>query len=102
MHLGRPLWRPIANAIGRLDMKGKAMISQWEIKRASAKAWQLWSRSRIGATPFSSWQKMGTYPTRKSAVQTGMILRERGEAIAWPGGPIRMGIALVEPCKLEA
>jgi len=82
-------------------MKGKAMQSQWEIKRASAKVWHLWSRSRIDAVSFSSWQKLGTYQTRKVAVQTGMILRDRGEPIAWPGGSIRMGIALVEPCKLE-
>jgi hypothetical protein len=83
-------------------MERDNMQSQWEIKRASAKAWQLWSRSRIDGGSFSSWQKLGTYGTRKAAVQTGMILRDRGEPIAWPGGPIRMGIALVESCKLEA
>ena len=77
------------------------MQSQWEVKRAGAKAWQLWSRSRIDGAPFSSWQKMGTYQTRNSAVQTGMLLRDRGEPIAWPGGAIRMGLALVEPCRLE-
>lgn len=77
------------------------MQSQWEIKRASAKVWHLWSRSRIDGGLFSAWQKMGTYPTRKAAVTVGMLLRDRGEPIAWPGGPIRMGLALVESCKIE-
>jgi hypothetical protein len=44
---------------------------------------------------------MGTYGTRRAAVQTGMLLRDRGELITWPGGAIKMGIALVEPCKIE-
>jgi hypothetical protein len=82
-------------------MKGKAMKSQWQVKRANDKTWQLWSRSQIGEEPFASWQKMATYKTRKAAVQTGMILRDRGELITWPGGAIKMGIALVEPCKIE-
>jgi hypothetical protein len=82
-------------------MKGKAMQSQWEVKRLGVGKWALWSRSRIAGEPFSAWQKMGTYKTRSGAVQTGMILRERGEPISWPGGAIKMGIALVEPCKIE-
>jgi hypothetical protein len=26
-------------------------------------------------------------------------MRDRGDPISWPGGAIRMGLALVEPCK---
>ena len=77
------------------------MHSQWEVKRLGVGKWSLWSRTRIGSAPFSSWQKLGTYGTRRAAVQTGMLLRDRGEPIAWPGGAIKMGIALVEPCILE-
>ena len=74
------------------------MQSQWEVKRIGVRKWALWSRSRIAGETFSSWHKMGTYSTRRAAIETGMILRERGEPIAWDGGPIRIGIALIEPC----
>lgn len=77
------------------------MQSQWEVKRIGVRKWALWSRRKISEGNFSLWIKMGTYGTRRAAIETGMILRERGEAIAWDGGPIRMGIALVEPCQLE-
>ena len=78
------------------------MKSQWEVTRIGVGKWALWSRRTISEGNFSLWMKMGTYGTRRAAIETGMILRERGEPIAWPGGPIRMGIALVESCKLEA
>ena len=42
---------------------------------------------------------MGTYKTRRAAIETGMILRERLEPISWPGGPIRIGIALIDSCQ---
>lgn len=41
---------------------------------------------------------MSHYATRKQAITVGMIMRDRGEPISWPGGAVRMGIALVEPC----
>jgi hypothetical protein len=82
-------------------MRGKAMQSQWEVKRIGVGKWALWSRSRIEGEPYSAWQKMGTYGTRRAAIETGMLLRDRGEFITWPGGAIKMGIALVEPCKIE-
>jgi hypothetical protein len=78
------------------------MQSQWEVKRIGVGKWALWSRSRIAGEPYSAWQKMGTYKTRRAAIETGMILRERGEPIAWDGGPIRIGIALLESCQLES
>ena len=77
------------------------MQSQWEVKRTSAKVWTLWSQTRLPDGTVSAWQKMGTYGTRKAAVTVGMLLRDRGERISWPGGAIRMGLALVESCKAE-
>jgi len=77
------------------------MKTQWEVKRKDSKTWPLWSRVKLDDGTVSPWQKMGTYPTRKAAVNVAMVLRDRGEPIAWPGGPIRMGIALVESCPIS-
>ena len=66
------------------------------------KRWYLMHRIvEIDGQPHAGkWDVLSWYPTRKQAVTVGMIMRERGERISWPGGPLKMGIATVEPCEL--
>lgn len=44
------------------------------------------------------WGIMGRYRTRRAALVVAFMMRERGEPVSWHGGPIRLGIALVESC----
>lgn len=77
------------------------MQTQWRIEKAGPAAgrliWALQNRV-IDGDHASPWQTLGRYSSRKKAVAVGMLLRERGEPIFWPGGAIRMGIARVQSC----
>jgi hypothetical protein len=74
--------------------------TQWRIVKNSDKsAWLLQNRHILDCGKVTHWYTLNLYKTRKRAVTVGMLMRERGEPISWPGGAIRMGIALVESCK---
>ena len=76
------------------------MRTDWKIERITsnprARRWAL--RYRPAGY---GWETMAHYATRKAALTMAYMLRERGDPIAWEGGPIRLGIALVESSKLE-
>ena len=73
------------------------MRTDWKVTKNSAappaRRWRLDYRAAG-----HGWRLMSSYPTRKAALTVGFLMRERGEAISWHGGPIRMGIALVDSC----
>lgn len=46
------------------------------------------------------WGRLSSYPTRKAAAHVAMIMRERGDPVSWEGPPIRLGLALIDPCAM--
>ena len=78
-------------------MGNEAMKTDWKVTKDDgappARRWRLQYRPAGYA-----WETMGAYPTRKAALTVGFLMRERGENISWHGGPIRIGIALVDSC----
>jgi len=73
------------------------MKQQWKVEK-EGKNWVLYSQPTLDDGTICGWGKIGTYKTRRFALTTGFILREKGERITWPGGALRMGIAMVDPC----
>ena len=43
------------------------------------------------------WTRHSAAETKRAALARVMLLRERGETVSWEGGPIRLGIALIQP-----
>ena len=82
------------------EKEGRKMKSQWRIIKTDRKQfpWRLESLCHLDDGTCTGWEKLSDYKTRKAAITVGMLMRERGESISWPGGAIRMGIALVESC----
>ena len=76
------------------------MFTHWRVIKTDKprNAWALQSKAYMPDGYVSPWKTMSHYATRKQAITVGMIMRDRGEPISWPGGAVRMGIALVEPC----
>ena len=76
------------------------MKTEWRVIKTDRKdaPWRLEGKHHFYDGTHSEWAKVSDYKTRKAAITVGMIMRERGEPISWPGGAIRMGIALVESC----
>ena len=76
-------------------------FTQWRITKHAGETspWYLESQSLLDDGSATPWSRIGRYRTRKAAITVGMVMRDRGDPISWPGGAIRMGIALVEPCK---
>ena len=74
--------------------------TQWRVTKHAGESapWYLQSQHFLDDGTETPWGTIGRYRTRKAAINVGMIMRERGEPISWPGGAIRMGIALVESC----
>ena len=74
--------------------------TQWRVTKhmGETSPWYLESQVLLEDGTSTPWGTIGRYRTRKAAVTVGMLMRERGEPISWPGGAIRMGLALVEPC----
>jgi hypothetical protein len=74
--------------------------TQWRVTKHNAESapWSLDSKCLLDDVSATPWGRIGRYRTRKGAIHVGMIMRERGECISWPGGSIRMGLALVESC----
>ena len=73
------------------------MTQQWKVEKYG-KLWTLHSQATLDDGTSETWTLVGTYKTRRSAITTGMLLRDRGERITWPGGAVRMGLAMVDPC----
>ena len=73
------------------------MKHQWVVEKSGRK-WTLKAQPTLDDGTVGPWHVVGNYPTRKSAVTVGMVLRGRGERISWPGNAIKMGIALVSSC----
>ena len=44
-----------------------------------------------------NWTRHSAAETKRAALARVMLLRERGETVSWEGGPIRLGIALIQP-----
>lgn len=74
--------------------------TQWRITKNTGETapWYLESQSMLTDGTATPWGTIGRYRTRKAAITVGMLMRERGERITWPGNAIRMGLALVSPC----
>lgn len=75
------------------------MRTHWRIDKLAPNKWSIMSNVFFSDGTCSGWGKLSHYPTRKAALTVAMIMRERGEPISWQGGAVRMGIAIVEPCK---
>ena len=73
------------------------MTHEWCIKK-EGKKWILSSRVKLDDDIWHGWSIVGTYKTRRSAITVGMLMRNRGETISWPGGSIQIGIATVASC----
>jgi len=75
------------------------MKQDWKVEKEEKK-WTLFTRPVQDEEEIWTWEwaRVGTYKTRRSAVTIAMLMRDRGERITWPGGAIRMGIAMVDPC----
>ena len=92
-------WFPIL----RIKKEGRKMtikFTQWRVTKhmGESSPWYLESQSLLTDGSATPWGRIGRYKTRKAAITVGMLMRERGERIEWPGGAIRMGLALVESC----
>lgn len=76
------------------------MKTHWRIIKTDRKQfpWRLEGNHHFDDGTCSGWERLSDYKTRKAAITVGMLIRERGEPISWPGGAIRMGIAMVESC----
>ena len=79
------------------------MFQHWRIIKTERprQPWALQSKAFMRDGYVSQWETVSHYSSRKAAIHVGMIMRDRGEPISWPGGAVRMGIALVESCKQE-
>lgn len=73
------------------------MMHEWLIQK-EGKKWNLSSRATLEDGTISPWSLVGLYKTRRSAITVGMLMRNRGEKISWPGGSIQIGIATVASC----
>lgn len=73
------------------------MKQQWKVEKKGTN-WVLYNQPTLDDGTICGWGVIGTYKTRRFALTVGMLLRERGEPITWPGGALRMGIAMVYPC----
>lgn len=76
------------------------MKTHWRIIKTDREQfpWRLEGNHHFEDGTCSGWEKLSDYKTRKAAITVGMLIRERGESLSWPGGAIRMGIAMVESC----
>lgn len=76
------------------------MKTHWRVIKTDQKRfpWELQGQHYFDDGTCSEWAKVSDYKTRKAAVSVGLIIRERGEPISWPGGAIRIGIALIQSC----
>jgi len=54
------------------------------------------SDGSIGWTMAHNWSRHSSANTKRAALARIMLLRERGEPVSWEGGPIKLGIALME------
>lgn len=79
-------WRIVKSATKR---------GQWDIQtrtftRDAAGAWEL----------AQNWTRHSVADSKRAALARVMLLRERGERVTWAGGPIRLGVALIEADRL--
>lgn len=79
-------WRIVKSATKR---------GQWDIEtrvftRDAAGAWEL----------AQNWTRHSVADSKRAALARVMLLRERGERVTWTGGPIRLGVALIEADRL--
>ena len=74
--------------------------TQWRVTKhmGETSPWYLESQVILDDGSATPGGIIGRYRTRKGAIHVGMIMRERGESISWPGKAIRMGLAMVESC----
>jgi hypothetical protein len=85
------------------------MKIDWRISKSSnpkfGGPWQIetrvWFEENGQLTIGENWTRHSAAATRKAAIARAMLLRQRGERISWPGGAVRMGIALVDPCPID-
>ena len=75
-------------------------FTQWRVTKhmGETSPWYLESQCLLDDGTSTPWGRIGRYRTRKAAITVGMVMRERGEPISWPGNAIRMGLAMVESC----
>lgn len=97
-------------AIEAAHCEGKAKLSygacamikktHWRITKHAGETspWYLESQSLLDDGSATPWSRIGRYRTRKAAITVGMVMRDRGDPISWPGNAVRMGIALVASC----
>ena len=75
-------WRIVKSATRR---------GQWDIETRT------FTRDAQGAWELAqNWTRHSVADSKRAALARIMILRERGERVTWSGGPIRLGVALME------
>ena len=68
-----------------------ARRGRWDIET------RIFTRDAQGAWELAqNWTRHSVADSKRAALARIMILRERGERVTWSGGPIRLGVALVE------
>jgi len=73
------------------------MRTDWKVEKDNAAPLARRWRLQYRAAGYG-WETMGAYPTRKAALTVAFLIRERGDPVSWQGGPIRMGLAMVQSC----
>lgn len=79
-------WRIVKSATKR----GQWNIETRAFTRDAAGAWEL----------AQNWTRHSVAGSKRAALARVMLLRERGERVTWTGGPIRLGVALIEADRL--
>lgn len=81
----------------RIVKSDNPKFGRWNIESRAS-----WQESRpdgsIGWTMERNWTRHSAAQSKRAALARIMLLRERGETVSWEGGPIRLGIALIESC----
>jgi hypothetical protein len=78
---------------------------EWRIVRgAKPRQWDIQTRvfviSASGqVTMGQDWTRHSVATSKRAALARIMVLRDRGEKVSWEGGPMRLGIALMESCS---
>ena len=55
---------------------------------------------RVRWEMLANWHRHSPARSKRAALSRIMLLRERGEYVTWQGGPIRLGVAPIEPSNI--
>ena len=78
---------------------------EWRIVRgAKPRQWEIQTRCFVfdesgRVITGHDWARHSEASSKRGALSRIMLLRDRGEKVSWQGGPMRLGIALMESCS---